>query len=504
MKKIITLAAVMGLASGLGLPAWSQSEDEAAPVAADAPEEAAPAPQDSAAPADEPPAGGDAVPIETTAAPAADEPAPPQYAAPAMPQAPAAEEAQEEPAAPKPAKSRKQARRAPASMKVAKVLAQGRQAERAQQYSRAITIYERATRIDGSSAEAFLHLGNAYFSRAFVRGTGSVDKDDAQGAVDAYETALGLDPKLKSVSNPYTLYHGLSQCREALGHYEKALAALKGAAKSNPDNPMPHLYGARIRAKLGEGEKASANLYWSVRRAMKLNMYPQLSKLIRTDPMFSALMGQPRNKIIMESFDAVSRGAMTEEQAKERIRAAGTAEDLRDAVRDVPTLSGSRPKSIDVPSVDEAVMARIEDGHRAFEAGAYHDAAASYHAAISADKRRGTMDTVMRSIVYERLGASYRRLGHAGEASRVLAKAVESLPNNSSAHYEMALCMAIGGRPGESLSSLNRALDSAATVPQLRKTLIMAKTDPELAPVRDLPRFKLIVESHARKLSAKR
>ena len=37
MKKIITLAAVMGLASGLGLPAWAQSEDEPAPVAADAP-----------------------------------------------------------------------------------------------------------------------------------------------------------------------------------------------------------------------------------------------------------------------------------------------------------------------------------------------------------------------------------------------------------------------------------------------------------------------------------
>lgn len=503
MKKIIALAAMVGLASGLALPAWSQSEDEAAPAAAEAPDEAAPAPQDSAAPADEPPAGSDAVPIETTAAPADDGPAPSQAAAPAAPQAPAVSESEEEPAI-KPAKSRKQARRAPASLKVAKVLAQGRQAERAQQYSRAITIYERATRIDSSSAEAFLHLGNAYFSRAFVRGSGAVDKDDAQGAVDAYETALGLDPKLKSVSNPYTLYHGLSQCREALGHYEKALAALKGAAKSNPNNPMPHLYGARIRTKLGEGEKASANLYWSVRRALKLNMYPQLSKLIRTDPMFSALMDQPRNKIIMESFDAVSRGAMTEEQAKERIRAAGTAEDLRDSVRDVPTLSGSRPKSMDVPAVDEAVMARIEDGHRAFEAGAYQDAAASYHAAISADKSRGSMDTVMRSLVYERLGASYRRLGHAGEASRVLAKSVESLPNNSSAHYELALCMAIGGRPGESLTSLNKALDSAATVPQLRKTLIMAKTDPELASVRDLPRFKAIVESHTRKLSARR
>ncbi|MBI5595871.1 MAG: tetratricopeptide repeat protein [Elusimicrobia bacterium] len=502
MKKIITLATALGLACGLGLPARAQSEDESAPVAADAPEEAAPASEPAAAPASDAP-WNDAVPIETTAAPASDEPAapPPAAAAPALPAAP---EADAPPPAPQPEKSRKKARRAPASLKIAKVLAQGRQAERAQQYSRAITIYERATRIDSSSAEAFLHLGNAYFSRAFVHGNGSVDKDDAQGAVDAYETALGLDPKLASVSNPYTLYHGLSQCHEALGNYGKALASLKGAAKSNPDNPMPHLYGARIRTKLGETDKASANLYWSARRALKLNMYPQLSKLVRTDPMFAGLMGQPRSKVIMESFDAVSRGSLTEEQAKERIRAAGTAEDLRDAVRDVPTLSTSRPRSMDIPAVDEAVMARIEDGHRAYEAGAFSDAAAAYHAAVTADKTRGSMDTVMRSLVYERLGSAYRHLGHAGEASRVLSKAVESLPNNSSAHYELALCLAIGGRPGDSLSALNRALDTAATMPQLRKTLIMAKTDPELASIRDLPRFKLIVESHSRKLSARR
>lgn len=496
MKRNLSLVAALALAVSWGLPARTWAEDEA--------------PAESAG-GDE--GGGEAVPIETTAAPAqpeaapADEPAAPPAASPAgepMHTPPDMAAAAPEPS---PQKSAKKARRGPSprALKAARVLAEGRQAERAQQYSRAITAYERATRLDPSSADAFFHLGNAYFGRAYQRGASEkADKDDAQGGVDAYQTAMALDPGLKSIRDPFLLYHGLSQCLEATGAYEKALDALKLASKANPNNPMPHLYGARVRFRMRDHERASANLYWSVKRAVKLNMFPQLARMLRQDPVFAGLMSLPQSKVILDSYDAVYRGAITEDQAKDRIRSYADREDLRDAVRDVPTSRSSRPSSLDAPVVDPVVLQRIDDAHRAFEAGNFQQAVNDYQSALTADGPKGTMDAVLKSMVLERLGSSYRQMGLAGEGVRVLVRAVEALPENSAAHYEMALCLAAGGRPGEALSSLNRSLDTAGTLAQLRKTLILSKTDPELASVRDIPRYRLIVESHERKMTARR
>lgn len=514
MKATISLMTALALAFGLGLPSSAGASGEhAANMAADQSEEGGPEgaePAAEAPPAEEPAAEAP-VPIPTTEAPSGvDAPAPPDVPAPpaeaaGVPTAPREPAASKAAPAPKAGKSRGASKaHAPRSLNVAKLLAQGRQAERAQQYSRAVAVYERATRADPNSAEAFVHLGNGYFARAFQRGIESVDKDDAQSAVDAYETALGLDASLKSVADPYILYHGLAQCQESLGHYEKSLQALKGATKASPNNPMPHLYGARVRYRMRDFKRASANLYWSVRRARKLNMYPQIARLIQKDAMFAGLMSLPANKVVMDSFDALHRGELTEAQAKERIRAFGASDDFRDAVRDVPTSQTSRPRSLDRPTINEAVISRVEEGHRAFDAGAFNEAVTAYRDALSLDAKKGTMDEVMKSLVFERLGSSYRQMGHAGEAARILARAVSVLPNNSSARYELALCLAAGGRPADALTELNGALDTAGTVAQLRKILILSKTDPDLNAVRDLPRFKAILDSHQSRLAARR
>lgn len=494
MKKNFTVVAALALALGWGLPSRAWADE-------DAPAEAAGGDEGG---------GSEAVPIETTAAPApaaapAEEPAapPPAAAAPAGEPIPTPHDM--EAPAPAPAKKggRKSSARSPKSMKAARVLAEGRSAERAQQYTRAIGLYEKATRLDPSSADAFFHLGNGYFGRAFQR-SDRTDRDDAQAAVDAFETARGIDPTLKSIRDPFLLFHGLAQAQEAVGNYQKALGALKLASKTNPNNPMPHLYGARVRMKMGDTERASANLYWSVKRARALNMYPQLARMVRQDPMFSGLMGMAKSQTIMDTYDAVHRGAISESVALERIRAMGERDDLRDAVRDVPSSRNSRPSSMDAPVTDPVVLQRIDDGHRAFEAGDYRQAVTDYQAALTADGPKGTMDAVLRSMTLERLGSAYRQMGLAGEGARVLTRAIETLPENSQAHYEMALCLAAGGHPGEALSALNRALDTAGTISQVRKTLIQSKTDPELASVRDIPRYRLIIESHERKLTARR
>lgn len=487
MKKNLAVTTALALALSWGLPTFLRAEDEAAPADAPAEEEAP-------------------VPVETTAAPS--QPEPEAAPAPEPPAAPAGEPmytpedmAPAAQPAPKPA-AKKRSGPAPRSLRAARLLAEGRQAERARQYSRAISLYEKATKLDPSSADAFFHLGNAYYARAYAVGTGDkADKDDSQAAADAYQTAAALDPKAKAVRDPFTLYHSLAQSLETVGEYRKALEALKGASKHNPDNPMPHLYGARIRMKMSDPERATANLYWSIKRARKLNMYPQLARMIKADPRFSGLMSIPQSRVIVDSFDAVQSGAITEDAAVERIRLAGEREGLRDAVSDRPSSRTSRPASMDAPVTDPVVLQRIDDGHRAFEAGDFRQAVTDYQNALTADGPKGTMDAVLRSMVLERLGASYRHMGHAGEGIRVLTRAVETLPENSSAHYELALCFAAGGQPGAALSALNRALDTAGTLAQLRKTLLLSKTDPELASVREIPRYRLIIDSHERKVA---
>ncbi|MDE2291098.1 MAG: tetratricopeptide repeat protein, partial [Elusimicrobia bacterium] len=387
------------------------------------------------------------------------------------------------------------------------MLTKGRLDLRAGRTAKALTELDVATRLGPSSPEAFFLLGEAYFRKALA--AGSVDKADpkaAAAAVRAYETSLGLDPSAKSLREPFILFDDLAQCREALGQYREAMLALKEAVKASPNDPMPHLYGARVRWRMRSQTMASSDLYWAARRALKLRMYPLIARLVRQDPSYRGLMMLPQNRVILDSIDAVQRGDITQKQADARIKAAvtGAADpggDMRDSVRDVPGAAASRPASLDARPVDPRVQAYLDDGARAFAASQFTDASADYAAALSADSRRGTLDPIARSLALERLGSSYRQSGLVERADQALREAVRILPENSSAHYELALCLSTEGRPTPALKELESSFDATATLPQLRRTLLMAKTEPALGPVRDLQRFAQVVAAREKRLA---
>ncbi|MFH1724703.1 MAG: tetratricopeptide repeat protein [Elusimicrobiota bacterium] len=362
-----------------------------------------------------------------------------------------------------------------------------------EEYAGAIKLFERAIRADAGSVEAFFQLGYAHYQRAFLRGSAEkADKEDARRAVEAFETALALEPRLGSLEEPFLLYHSLAQCHEALGRYKPALNAIGKAARASPRNPMPHLYAARLRHKMKNPDMASANLRVSVRRARRVDAYPHLARLIRSDSLFSGLLEIPQNEVILDAYEAVEAGALTEDEAEERIRG---FDSLRDSIRDVPTETIS--EALDAPLKDPRVVERLEAADSAYRSQRYREAIDYYDAALMADERKGTLDGRAKARIYERIAASYRHVGLAGEAIDVLEDALTKLPASSSAYYELALCHSLDGRLSDALSYLEKSLKNAYTREQLRKTLLLARTDDEFEPLWDLPRFQQILTSYS-------
>jgi tetratricopeptide (TPR) repeat protein len=376
------------------------------------------------------------------------------------------------------------------------LIAKGSAAVRENQFSQAIAVLEQATRCDSSSSEAFFRLADAYYRRAFQRGTPEkADRDDAQNAVDAFQTAVSLDSELKGISDPYLLYHGFGLSLQALGRNDEALSAFRSATLASPKNPMPNLYAAALRFQMGDFPMSSMNLEASIKRARSRGVYPALSKLVRTDPLFSGLLAVPKNLALLNAFDSVQAGTLTEGEAGERL---AYASQFRDSVRDVPSSAGSRPPSMDAAqSADPQVQEALDLADNHFQSLRFSEAIEEYQKALDLDARKGTLDASAKSLALERLGASYRQLGLASEAVRILERAVSELPQNGQAYYQLSLSYAAAGKLASSLGALNKSLENAATPADLRKTLILARTDSELDPLRDQPRFGEILRNHS-------
>lgn len=383
-------------------------------------------------------------------------------------------------------------RKAGDKARAGRIVVEGIKQLEARQLSSAIALFDKATRVDPGSANAHFRLADAYYRRAFQKGTPeAADRDDVRSAVDAYETVLGLDPELKSVKEPFLFYHGMAQCDEALGRYREALESIKKASLIAPQNPMPYLYGSKIRFKMKDYEKSSENFYYSVSRARRLKAYPALAKLVKTDPLFTDLLGIPRNKAILDAYDAVQSGALSEGEARERIKDGG---DYRDAL--TPTKQNVETKAVAAPMKDPVVMKKLDLGAAAFSQQHYREAILAYQAALSEDARRGTLDQAQKSMVYERIGASYRSMGLNSEAIRVLSHAIEQNAANSAAFYQLALSYSSNGELNNALAALNKSMSTAGTQVELRKIMLQARTDMEFTPLQDLPRFREILTSH--------
>ncbi|MBI3550716.1 MAG: tetratricopeptide repeat protein [Elusimicrobia bacterium] len=400
-----------------------------------------------------------------------------------------------------------QAPRAASVERFQPLLKKGLEQMSSQDYSAAITSFDRATQANSGSAEAFFRLGDAYYHRAFERGTAQADPNDAGQAVAAFETALVLDPGLRNLSDPYMLHHGMAMSFVAMRKYDEALGELRKAMAVSPGNPMPAVYAAQIRLKMNDPALSTANLQLSIQRARKLNSYPALARLLKTDNNFSDLMSVPQNRALLEEYDDVQGGRISEEQARDRVQEDATPRDaLRDSVANAPTLASQSGSYRGFASRDRdpSILEHLNKGHEEFRYGHHQNAITEYRAALDADQYRGSLDSAQKSLLFENLGTSYRLLGQIEEAVGTLESAVKALPQNSSAYYQLALAYAGTGRAQKALSALDNAFRNARNVGELRKTLLLAKTDVEFDAFRSSPAFQRILMPNQDRVRAAR
>lgn len=395
----------------------------------------------------------------------------------------------------KPAKGKEAARR---------LVDEGAALLRLRKYAPAIAAFQGATRLDSGSAEAYFRLGDAYYQRAFRRGTAEpADTEDANLALAAYQTASALDPTLRSVSDPYLLHHGAAMCHRALHRYDEALAELRKAMAESPGNPMPSLYAAQIRLLMKDIPLSSTNLQLGIQRARRLRSYRQLARLVRADPSFSGLLAVGQNQAILKAYEEVEEGTLSESRVQERIQELST---YRDSPRNADSHVSPQAR-IEAPRAAESgpvVMESLGRGHVEFRRRRYRAAVQEYRHALDEDAGRRSLGPAHKALLLENMGTAYRMLGDADGAARALEEAVRLAPQAGSAYYQLALACSVSGRFSRALESLDFSLKKARSMEELRRLLLQAKTDPELDPVRDLPTYRRILRLAEARLSVRR
>lgn len=351
------------------------------------------------------------------------------------------------------------------SPEAARLMSAGLDALERGEYSAAIASLNKAVREQGSVSTYFL-LGWAHYQRGFKQGrVETADRDDAQSAIDAYGMAVSLDPRLSELPDASRLYFSLALCEEAVESYDKALEAYKSALRLAPNKALIALHAARLRLKMKDEDKAMSNLTMALDKARKAGRESELIAAVQRDPSFAPILAD----------QAMRRLLGVPAPARE-------SEELRDSVRDTPV----RPT---VPAQDPAVLDKISLGNLEFKFRRYQNAAAAYNEALSLNSQWLTLSADQVAGLYEKIGTSYNRLGQAEQAIGSLRKSLQQNPMNAGAHYQIALAYAMDGKAAESLHALKECFSSAGSPAELRRLVLLSKTDVEFEAVRDLPGF---------------
>jgi tetratricopeptide (TPR) repeat protein len=366
-----------------------------------------------------------------------------------------------------------------------KLLSEGLGDLQAGQDSAAIGLFTRAAQ-DGGGARAYFLLGWAHYQRGFQRGSvATADPDDAQSALDAYALARSADPSF-SVIDASRLYFSGALCYEALGDYDRALASYKSALRAAPGKALIALNAARLRLKMKNEDKAVANTLMALRLARAAGREGDLLALVRRGPAFAPLLA-----------DAQTRRALGVSRDAELVALAADVRggELRDSVRDDPAAVPAPPVQ------DQAVLDKIASGDADLKYDRYPDAIGAYGAALELDRTRRTLSIDQTAGIDVKIGYAYDKLGDGGEAVGFLLRALQLRPDRADARYQLALAYALSGRTADSLRALQRSFASASGTAELRRLVLLAKTDTELAAVRDLPGFRSAVASVAERVA---
>ncbi len=359
-------------------------------------------------------------------------------------------------------------------------------------FDAAIKKFSKAGELSSDCRAQYL-LGLAHYERGSQGGDpDAADKNEAQEAANAYAKAMARDPGLKVITDPARFYKSLAWSYEVLRSYDRAAAAYESAIAAAPQNPMLPLQAARVYSRMGKPVKAAQSLAVSLERARRLKQESLIIQTVRGNPRFSSMLAYPDVAAVLADPTPVKDSVA---QAAPLSR----PEELRDAVADRgPSLARELAAA---PLPDPAVTNALAAGDDNFKFRQYRTAINAYNAAARFDAKAQALSPVQRTILYERMGTSYNRLGLAEEAVLPLQRSLQTMPNNAAAHYQLALAYSVSGRFTESLSALAGTFDSAPSKAELRKYLILARSDSELDPVRDLSGFTGLLGRYEEKLA---
>jgi tetratricopeptide (TPR) repeat protein len=393
------------------------------------------------------------------------------------------------------------------------------------EYSAAIASFSKAARAKGDGGTYFL-LGYAYYQRGFMAGDPDrADKQDAVETVNAYSTALALDPTLSQVTQPYKLYHSMAMSYESLGSYEKAVDAYKKAFQAAPHNPMLPLYAARLRYRMNDMKKSAANLDLALSMAKKEGKAKALVNLVETDPKFSMMLANDAHLAALRKYDPSASASAAPASAPTASPAAfaqtagygiafaapNPAPTVAASAQTAVALRDTNPAGIrdsvrgTAPSDDRAGALRAQDkdvldalaaANDEFKFRNYRPAINGYNDALALNVGSGILNPTQAAFINERIGTAYNKLGQSAEAIHALRQCVQMAPMDSAAHYQLALAYAVLGRYQESIHAVGETLNSAPSTGELKKYMLLAKTDSELEGVRDLPAFKATLDEH--------
>ncbi len=353
-------------------------------------------------------------------------------------------------------------------------------------YGLAIDAFQRAAKNRQDGGTYFL-LGYAHYARGFAKGTPeAADKRDAREAVKAYEKALQLDPWLTRLEHPYKLYHSLGLCYEALGHDRKALAAYQKAVALQPDNPVLALYVSRLWLETHQVGKATAQFRLSMEDAREDGQDLAMAKLVATSPLFSPML---KNPSIAAVFAPYRKPLPAAEPSSDLVAAAGTSDafGLRDSVRGTTPGESRRPK---MSKAEKRVYDRLGAANDEFNYGRYRYAVTAYNDVLTLNEGAKALSRTQIAFLYERVGTAYNKLGLSGEAIDYLRRSLAVQPMSPAANYQLALAYAVTGRYQDCLRSLSAAFQAAPAGSELKRYVVMSKTDSELEAVRDLTGFQ--------------
>ena len=157
----------------------------------------------------------------------------------------------------------------------------------------------------------------------------------------------------------------------------------------------------------------------------------------------------------------------------------------------------SRARVIAAAAPDPRVQQWLEEADGDFKFRKYRRAAMEYQQVLKLDGTRGSLGAAERGRIHQNIGVGYRMLGLTMEAVQSLERSAQEMPDSSATYYQLALALSTQGQFTSSLHALELALQHAHSNSDLRMTLLLAKTDSELEPLRDLPGYQRLLVQYA-------